>query len=223
MNARSTRTVTTNRVVTIALAVLAVGGWGAFGYASWSAARTERALQSQITRLNTDQNEIAPVRKQQRPETAATRTVYPAPYGTSAPTPAQVAPSAAPMTPAPTASGQPSRPMMEPAVAEQGAAPRAPSAVPAPPQPSSVQPMAAELVPWEAQDTRRIDSTTPDASDPKLVDINTASVEKLNSLGGRFGRAIVAGRPYTTIDDLVSKRVLTRSTFSQIKDQITAN
>ncbi len=88
MNARSTRTVTTDRVVTIALAVLAVGGWGAFGYASWSAARTERALQSQITRLNTDRNGVAPARKQQGPETAATRTVYPAPYGTSAPTPA---------------------------------------------------------------------------------------------------------------------------------------
>jgi DNA uptake protein ComE-like DNA-binding protein len=66
-------------------------------------------------------------------------------------------------------------------------------------------------------------STTAEASDPKLVDINTASVDELNSLGGRFGRAIVAGRPYTTVDELVSKRVLTRSTFSQIKDQITAN
>jgi DNA uptake protein ComE-like DNA-binding protein len=66
-------------------------------------------------------------------------------------------------------------------------------------------------------------STTAEASDPKHVDINTASVDELNSLGGRFGRAIAAGRPYTTIDELVSKRVLTRSTFSQIKDQITAN
>jgi len=75
----------------------------------------------------------------------------------------------------------------------------------------------------DAQDTKRIDSTTPEASDSRLVDINTASVDELNSLGGRFGRAIVAGRPYATIDDLVSRRVLSRSTFSQIKDQITAN
>jgi DNA uptake protein ComE-like DNA-binding protein len=59
--------------------------------------------------------------------------------------------------------------------------------------------------------------------DPKIVDINTASLEELNRLGGRFARAIIAGRPYTTIDELVSKRVLTRATFSQIKDQITAN
>ena len=83
--------------------------------------------------------------------------------------------------------------------------------------------MTTELVTRDVPDTRRMASTTSEASDPKLVDINTASVDELNSLGGRFGRAIVAGRPYTTIDDLVSKRVLTRSTFSQIKDQITAN
>jgi DNA uptake protein ComE-like DNA-binding protein len=55
------------------------------------------------------------------------------------------------------------------------------------------------------------------------VDINTASVDELNRLGGRFGRAVVSGRPYASVDEPVSKRVLTRSTFSQIKDQITAN
>src|SRR4051795_2961480 len=80
MRAHRTRAVTARRGVTLALTVLAVSGWGAFAYASWSAARTERALQSQIIRLNTDRNGVAPARKQQGPETAATRTVYPAPY-----------------------------------------------------------------------------------------------------------------------------------------------
>jgi DNA uptake protein ComE-like DNA-binding protein len=222
MRAHSTRSVAARRGVTLALTVLAVSGWGAFAYASWSAARTEGALQSQITRLNTDRNGVAPARKQQGPETAATRTVYPAPYGTSPPTPAQVAPSATPQTVALTSSGQPSLLVTEQAGAEQ-AAPRSPSPVPASPQPSSVQPMTTELVTRDVPDTRRVASTTAEASDPKLVDINTASADELNSLGGRFGRAIVAGRPYTTIDELVSKRVLTRPTFSQIKDQITAN
>jgi DNA uptake protein ComE-like DNA-binding protein len=60
-------------------------------------------------------------------------------------------------------------------------------------------------------------------SDPERVDINTASPDDLNRLGGRFGRAIIASRPYGSVDELVSKRVLTRSTFSQIKDRITAN
>jgi DNA uptake protein ComE-like DNA-binding protein len=222
MKAHSIRAVAARRGVTLALTVLAVSGWGAFAYASWSAARTERALQSQITRLNTDRNGVAPARKQQGPETAATRTVYPAPYGTSPPTPAQVAPLVAPQTAALTSSGQLSLLVTEQAGAEQQAAPRSPSTVPASPQPS-VQPITTELVTRDVPDTRRMASTTAEASDPKHVDINTASVDELNSLGGRFGRAIVAGRPYTTIDELVSKRVLTRSTFSQIKDQITAN
>jgi DNA uptake protein ComE-like DNA-binding protein len=68
-----------------------------------------------------------------------------------------------------------------------------------------------------------LDGGISQARNAKLVDINTASVEELNRLGGRFARAIVAGRPYATIDDLVSKRVITRAAFSQIKDQITAN
>ena len=56
---------------------------------------------------------------------------------------------------------------------------------------------------------------------PKLIDINTASAEDLNRLGERFGKAIIAGRPYRSVDELVSKRVLKRSTFSRIKDRIT--
>ncbi len=60
---------------------------------------------------------------------------------------------------------------------------------------------------------------TPDA---QLVDINTASVEELNRLGGRFGKAIIRGRSYVSIDELVSRRILTRAVFGQIKDQITA-
>jgi DNA uptake protein ComE-like DNA-binding protein len=68
-----------------------------------------------------------------------------------------------------------------------------------------------------------LNGSTSQGRDPKLVDINTASVEELNRLGGRFAKAIVAGRPYASIDELLSKRVLTRATFSQIRDQITAN
>jgi DNA uptake protein ComE-like DNA-binding protein len=75
----------------------------------------------------------------------------------------------------------------------------------------------------DAQHDWRLDGGISQASDAKLVNINTAAVEELNRLGGRFARASVAGRPYASIDELVSKRVLTRSTFSQIKDRITAN
>ena len=61
------------------------------------------------------------------------------------------------------------------------------------------------------------------ASDPARVDINTAPADDLNRLGGRFAKAIIRGRPYGSVDELVSKRVLSRSTLSQIKDQITVN
>ena len=77
---------------------------------------------------------------------------------------------------------------------------------PSPPEPSS-QP-SAPVVP---------------ASEPKLLDINTASADDLNRLGERFGKAIIAGRPYRSVGELVSKRVLKRSTFSRIKDRITVN
>ncbi len=55
------------------------------------------------------------------------------------------------------------------------------------------------------------------------VDLNTASVAELNALGaGMIGRAIVAGRPYSTGEDLLSKRVLNRATYARIKDQVAA-
>jgi DNA uptake protein ComE-like DNA-binding protein len=221
MRAQSARTTANSRVLMGALVVLGMSGWAGFAYVSWSAARTERALQSEIVRLTSDRTGTAAARKEPGQESAAMRTVYPGPYGGRTSTPAQTAPSAVPTAAAPTAPAQPSVSIMEPAATEHGAGARAPSASSALPQPSasSAQPIIERM----AQDDGRTDGSASQASDPKLVDINTASGEELNRLGGRFGRAIVAGRPYASIDDLVSRRVLTRSTFSQIKDQITAN
>ncbi|MGO4525290.1 ComEA family DNA-binding protein [Microvirga sp. 2MCAF35] len=55
-----------------------------------------------------------------------------------------------------------------------------------------------------------------------LVDLNKSSVEELNKLkgAGSLGRAIVRGRPYKSVDDLVNKRVVRRDTFERIKDQV---
>jgi len=99
--------------------------------------------------------------------------------------------------------------------AQSGRASPRPSASNTPPDPSSrksaapvVQPVAAEPV-------------ASTASEPELIDINTASAEDLKRLGERLGKAIIAGRPYRSVDDLVSKRVLKRSAFSRIKDRIT--
>jgi DNA uptake protein ComE-like DNA-binding protein len=66
------------------------------------------------------------------------------------------------------------------------------------------------------------------AADPQkavgLVDLNTASVDALNALrgGGRIGRSIVRGRPYASVEDLVKKRILSRSVYARVKDQVTA-
>ena len=55
------------------------------------------------------------------------------------------------------------------------------------------------------------------------LDLNSASIEQLNALGGgRIGRAIARGRPYSSPDDLLRKRILTRETYAQIKHQVQA-
>ena len=55
------------------------------------------------------------------------------------------------------------------------------------------------------------------------VNINTASVEALNHLGGgHIGESIAKHRPYSSVGDLVKKRVLRRSVFDQIRGQIAA-
>jgi len=63
----------------------------------------------------------------------------------------------------------------------------------------------------------------PAAPATVLVDLNTASLEQLNSLkgAGALGRAIVKGRPYKSVDDLVRKKVLRRQVYEKIKDQVT--
>lgn len=65
-------------------------------------------------------------------------------------------------------------------------------------------------------------ATAPDPSSD-LVDLNTATLQQLNALrgGGLIGRAIIRARPYAGTEDLVRKRVLSRSAFSRVKDQVT--
>ncbi|MRI54975.1 helix-hairpin-helix domain-containing protein [Methylobacterium sp. DB1607] len=56
-----------------------------------------------------------------------------------------------------------------------------------------------------------------------LTDLNTASLAELNGLkgGGAIGRTIIQHRPYASVDQLLSKRVLNRATYQRIKDQVT--
>lgn len=65
--------------------------------------------------------------------------------------------------------------------------------------------------------------TTNSSPASDLIDLNTASFEKLNALkgAGPLGRAIIKGRPYASVEDLVTRKVMRRSVYEKIKDQVT--
>ena len=53
--------------------------------------------------------------------------------------------------------------------------------------------------------------------------MNTATVDELDALpdiGPTRAAAIVAGRPYKSIDDLLAKGVVSQATFDKIKDRV---
>ncbi|SEO20269.1 Helix-hairpin-helix motif-containing protein [Methylobacterium sp. UNC300MFChir4.1] len=149
------------------------------------------------------------------PQPSATvRRVEPPPAAPAAP-PAPAAPSAPPaaVEPAPAPSGGAPAPTQMPSDA---------TAFPAEPLPREAQPEpSAQEAAGQAEVDRAEDSAGPRAL--AILDLNTASVADLNHLrgGGAIGRAIVAKRPYTSVEQLLSKRVLSRSVYEKIKDQVT--
>ena len=63
----------------------------------------------------------------------------------------------------------------------------------------------------------------PPASD--LIDINSASLDKLKSLpgiGDAYAQKIVDGRPYTRKDQLVQKKIIPQATYNKIAPMIIA-
>src|SRR5918994_901065 len=108
------------------------------------------------------------------------RVVYPGPYGTDTSTPVQAIPSAAQPTAAATTSGEPSLPVTQPETGEPSASPALSAAHTSPATPSPLQPSspAEQLVAAEPVGLT--------ASEFEQVDINAASAEDLNRLGGRF-------------------------------------
>jgi DNA uptake protein ComE-like DNA-binding protein len=94
----------------------------------------------------------------------------------------------------------------------------APQPEPAPLRPHAPAPAAEETGAVSADP-----GIAADAADRERVDLNKATLDQLNDLrgAGRIGRAIIRGRPYASSEDLVEKRVLRRSTYERVKDQIT--
>ncbi|MBI2420982.1 MAG: helix-hairpin-helix domain-containing protein, partial [Candidatus Levybacteria bacterium] len=64
------------------------------------------------------------------------------------------------------------------------------------------------------------------SSGSSLVGINSAGqaeLEALPGIGPVTAGKIIAGRPYSSIDDLVAKKAVSQSVFEKIKDQISPN
>ena len=60
-------------------------------------------------------------------------------------------------------------------------------------------------------------------SGPPLVDVNSADAKALDALPGvgpARAKAIIAGRPYTDKQDLVSRKILPANVFTEIQDKI---
>jgi competence protein ComEA len=60
---------------------------------------------------------------------------------------------------------------------------------------------------------------------PSKININQASLSQLDSLQGigeKRSKDIINSRPYQTIEELVSRKVISESIFEKIKDEITA-
>lgn len=96
------------------------------------------------------------------------------------------------------------------------------------PEPAPVQDppaVPAALPPLEPEGGQAVPAAEASA-DPRAVDVvnlNTGSLAQLNSLkgGGAIGRTIIQHRPYESIDQLLTKRVLNRATYQRVKDQVT--
>jgi hypothetical protein len=148
--------------------------------------------------------------------------------GTQAAVPPAVTRPVSPVAPAPAPQASPSQTVPSQAATPQASAP--PPAVPAPapnpaPQSPSLPNPSPPSIPAPSAGEAEIDSAAESAG-PRgiaIVDLNTGSVAELNGLrgGGMIGRAIVQKRPYASVGELLSKRVLSRAVYERIKDQVT--
>jgi DNA uptake protein ComE-like DNA-binding protein len=68
-------------------------------------------------------------------------------------------------------------------------------------------------------------STSASTPQARLIDINKATLTDLRSLPGIGtvkANEIVAGRPYASVDDLKTRKILPKATYDKIRDRISA-
>jgi len=75
------------------------------------------------------------------------------------------------------------------------------------------------------KETKSTTATDKKAAKANLVDINSATKDELVALpgiGDTYAQKIIDERPYTSKAQLVSKKVLPKATYDQVKTQIVA-
>lgn len=94
----------------------------------------------------------------------------------------------------------------------------------APPSPTERQAPVSAPAPVEPAPSPEQQAAIPPAEpEGDGIDLNSAPVEALNSLGaGMIGKTIIANRPYASPEDLVTRRVLKRQDYEIIKPHVVA-
>lgn len=83
----------------------------------------------------------------------------------------------------------------------------------------------AQTATKKATDATKSATKAASAKADELIDINTASVDKLKTIpgiGDAYSKKIVDNRPYRAKNELVSKNVLPEGVYNKVKDLIIA-
>ncbi len=122
---------------------------------------------------------------------------------------------------------RPSVSVRAPAVAARPPSAAAPAPTPVPMTPAATPARAVPPpAPAPARASAPASTATPRLAPGQTVNINTASFEMLEALpdiGPVKAQAIIDGRPYATIEDIMKVKGIKEGVFAEIKDLITVN